>query len=230
MRKIILTFIIIAVAGSVFTGCRPRRYEPSPQLQDVPTTAMEIKKAQLQREIDRKYDNPHPHYELGRLYLSESLYDQAENQFNIALSFDPAHRMSQAALVKTLMQKGQTEKAKMAAEMYVNQVSGSAGESLRLAMGFQKEQLDEYAMPCYRRAMSLAPNSSRILRQIGFYYLSKGDKLQAKEYLSRSFQLNPDQPDVARELGRLGIAVKIPRTSQTAPRRPAPATDQNASP
>jgi hypothetical protein len=32
--------------------------------------------------------------------------------------------------------------------------------------------------------------------------------------LSRSFQLNPNQPDVAGELGRLGVAVKIPRKTE----------------
>ena len=50
-----------------------------------------------------------------------------------------------------------------------------------------------------------------INRQIGFYYLSKGNKEQAHSYLSRSFQLNPNQPEVAGELGRLGLRVKIPR-------------------
>ena len=60
----------------------------------------------------------------------------------------------------------------------------------------------------------MAPNSDKINRQIGYYYLSKGNTAQAQDYLTRSFQLNPNQPDVAGELGRLGIAVQIPRKTQ----------------
>jgi Flp pilus assembly protein TadD len=60
----------------------------------------------------------------------------------------------------------------------------------------------------------MAPNSAKINRQIGYYYLSKGNKDVARDYLSRSFQLNPNQPEVAGELGRLGVAVKIPRKTE----------------
>jgi hypothetical protein len=47
-------------------------------------------------------------------------------------------------------------------------------------------------------------------KEMGLYYLDKGDKVLAKEYLIRSFNLDPNQPDVAGELGRLGVEVKIP--------------------
>lgn len=53
-------------------------------------------------------------------------------------------------------------------------------------------------------------NEATQLKEIGYYYLSKNDKARAKEYLSRSFQLNHRQPDVARALGRLGVVLKIP--------------------
>jgi hypothetical protein len=46
---------------------------------------------------------------------------------------------------------------------------------------------------------------------MGYYYLSKNDKVRAKEYLVRSFQLDPNQPEVAGELGRLGVEVRIPQ-------------------
>jgi len=45
--------------------------------------------------------------------------------------------------------------------------------------------------------------------------LGKGDKDRAKEYLVRSFQLDPTQPEVAGELGKLGVEVKIPGTTGT---------------
>ncbi|KKK97910.1 hypothetical protein LCGC14_2648010, partial [marine sediment metagenome] len=63
-------------------------------------------------------------------------------------------------------------------------------------------------------ALHLAPNSAKIHRQIGYYYLSRNNKVRAKEYLVRSFQLNPNQPEVSGELGRLGVAVRIPRKTE----------------
>ena len=96
----------------------------------------------------------------------------------------------------------------------MNQASSSAEASLRLGQAFQKELLDEYALSCYQQAQALAPNSALLHRQIGYYYLSKGDKVMAQDYLRRSFQLDPYQAEVAGELGRLGVVVQIPRKTQ----------------
>ncbi len=174
-------------------------------------TEAEEKKAELLRQIDRKFENPSAHYELGRLYQADGLWVKAEYEYNTALSFDPAFRKAQAAIVRVLMDGGDTAKAELSADIYINQVSASANELLRLAVAFQKQELDEYALACYQQGLRLAPNSYIINRQIGFYYLSKGKREQALSYLSRSFQLNPNQPEVAGELGRLGVRVKIPR-------------------
>ena len=78
-------------------------------------------------------------------------------------------------------------------------------------------------MRCYRQALDAAPDSYEANRQIGYYYLSKGDNTQAKQYLMRSFELNPRQPDVAGALGRLGIVVQAPvepEVPTTAPAQP----------
>ncbi len=77
---------------------------------------------------------------------------------------------------------------------------------------FQKQLLDDYALLCYNSALNLALNSYAVNRQVGYYWLSKNDKIQAKNYLTQSFRLNPNQPEVAGELGRLGVAITVPRT------------------
>ncbi len=132
----------------------------------------------------------------------------------MALRFDPAHREAQAAMVKVFLDGGETAKAKTYADIYMNQVAGSASGSFRLGFAFQKLLLDEYAFDCYQQALHLAPNSARIHRQLGYYYLSKNDKVRGEEYLKRSFQLDPVQPEVAGELGRLGVEVRIPRKTE----------------
>jgi tetratricopeptide (TPR) repeat protein len=177
------------------------------------------RKAELLKELERKFENPPAHFELAQLYQAEGLLQKAEYHYNVALTFDPVLTQAQAAMVKLFLESGDAAKSKTYADVYVNQASGSAVQSLRLAMAFQKEGLDEYALTCYQQALNLAPNSARIHKQIGYYYLSKGDKAQAKEYLVRSFQLDPNQPEVAGELGRLGVEVRIPQKTDTSAKK-----------
>jgi len=182
---------------------------------EVAMTPEEEKKAELLKSIDRRFDNPEAHYELGRLYQADGLWTQAENCFNTALRFNPGHRPAQAAMVKVLLDSGNTARGELYADIYMNQVGSSAAGSLGLGLAFQKQHLDEYALSCYRQAQHLAPNSAKIQRQIGYYYLSKNDKVRAREYLMRSFELDRGQPEVAGELGRLGVVVEIPRRIET---------------
>ncbi len=181
---------------------------------EVGRTEAEEKKAKLLKAIEKKYEDAESHFKLGKLYQAEGLWAQAEDQYGITLNFDPVHRQAQAARVKVLLEGGDAAKSKLLADEYRKQASISAAASFQLAMAFQEQGLDEYALKCYQRALYMAPDSARINRQIGFYYLGKGNKDAAREYLSRSFQLNPNQPDVAGELGRLGVAVKIPRKTE----------------
>lgn len=211
----------IAIIFSVcvlFSGCNwlgRGGATKSARVSEVKRTPADEKKAELLKQIDRKFENPDAHFRLGQMYQADGLWTQAEYEYNTALSFDPVHRNAQAAMVKVLADSGNTERSEIYADIYMNQVSSSASESLRLALAFQKQEMDEYALMCYRQALSLAPNSAKIHRQIGYYYLSKNEKEVAKGYLTRSFQLNSNQPEVAGELGRLGVAVRIPRKTET---------------
>ena len=130
------------------------------------------------------------------------------------MGFDPAYRAVQAALVKMLVDSGNSIEAKEYVDTYMNQVSGSATATLELGQAFDEEGLDEYAFACYQEALRLGPELPEVNKQVGYYYLGKEDKVQAKEYLTRSFQLNANQPDVAGELGRLGVVIKVPRKTE----------------
>jgi tetratricopeptide (TPR) repeat protein len=181
---------------------------------EIGKTESEKKKTQLLKSIEKKYEDAESHFKLGKLYQADGLWAQAEDQYGITLNFDPVYRQAQAARVKVLMGGGDAVKAKLLADEYIKQASISAAAALQLALAFQEQGLDEYALKSYQQALYMAPDSAKINRQIGFYYLGKGNKDLAREYLSRSFQLNPNQPDVAGELGRLGVAVKIPRKTE----------------
>lgn len=207
-----LTGLAILVCTLLLAGCDSLgKGAGKPKLDEVKVVPAEEKKARLLKQIDRKFENPAAHFELGRLYQIDGRWAEAEHQYNIALSFDPVHREAQAARVKVLLANGDTATAGLLSDIYMNQASTSPGGSLRLALAFQEQELDEYALACYRQALRLAPTSATIHRQIGYYYLSRNDKVQAREYLVRSFQLDSTQPEVAGELGRLGVEVRIPR-------------------
>jgi tetratricopeptide (TPR) repeat protein len=173
-------------------------------------TSPEERKAQLLKSLDRKFENPDAHFQLGQLYHAEGNWSQAEWHYHRALNFDPVYWPAKAAMVKLYIDSGDPAKAGNIADDYINKVSISAPQSLELALAFQNEKLDRYAITCFQQALNLAPNSPEINKKVGYYYLSRNEKEKAKEYFIRSFQLDANQPEVAGELGRLGVEVRIP--------------------
>ena len=49
------------------------------------------------------------------------------------------------------------------------------------------------------------------------FYLTRKNNEKAQLHFSRSFQLNPNQPDVAGELGRMGVTIETPNLPPTQP-------------
>jgi len=169
---------------------------------------------QLLADLNTKFENPQAHYELARVYHKSQNWTKAEYHYNIALGFDPANRAAQAGLVKLFIDRGDKAKAEQEANSYIRQASISVTETLRLGWEFEQLGMDDYALRCYRQAIAAAPDSDAANKQIGLYYLGKGDSANAKQYLMRSFELNPRQPDVAGALGRLGVVVQTPGVPQ----------------
>jgi len=217
----VFSFAFLLFCSTLLTGCGSQR--TTENIQNIP---IEKRKADLLETIDRKFENPQAHYELGQIYQSERQWIKAEYHYNTALNFDPAHSEAQAATVKVFLESGDTAKSKTYAEIYMNKAASSATGSFRLGLAFQKQLMDEYAFDCYMQALHLAPTSAKIHKQLGYYYLAKNDTVRAEEYLKRSFQLDPDQPEVAGELGRLGIEVRIPRKVESQTRKVDKIADQ----
>ena len=203
---------VLAVIIAVLVGACQKVGEKT--ISEVTVGQTQERKMELLNQIEAKYENPQAHYELGKLYQADGLWDKAEWHYNVALGFDPIHRQAQAAIVKLLAESGNGARSELSAEIYMNQAGTSASASLRLGQAFQRELMDEYAVACYQQALALAPNSAAIHRQIGYYYLSKGDRVRAEEYLKRSFAIDPYQAEVAGVLGRLGVVVQIPRKTE----------------
>jgi len=199
--------VFLAISLLLLTGCDDaNKKKPEP----VGVVDTEQRKAQLLRQIDQKYENPRAHYELGRLFHTDGLWSKAENEYRVAVAFDPILWDAEAALVKLFQDKGDLVKANSMAQNAMERASYSAAASLGLAKAFQKEYLDEYALKCHSQALQLAPDSAEVYKHIGYYYLSKRDLSRAEANLRHSFELDPYQPEVAGELGRLGIILEVP--------------------
>ena len=205
-KTIIISAVFLTFALFI-GGCGKGKDE---NMNEIGATAAERERAQLQSAIDRKFENPQAHYDLGKSYQAEGLWAQAQYHFNIAMSFDPAHRLTQAAMVKMLSERSDTAKAENYASSYIRQASASVQESLKLGLEFEALGFGDYALRCYSQALNAAPDSAAANKRLGFYYLNKGEDAQAKRYLSRSFELEPNQTDVAGALGRLGVVVQLP--------------------
>lgn len=191
------------------SGCADSRPSGS-RVEPAGGVSVEPTEAELLLEIERKFENPTAHYELGRLYHRSQQWSKAEYHYNVALGFDPAQRGAQAGMVKMFTDRGETAKAEQYANSYIGAPGMDGIESVRLAWEFERLGLDAQAIRCFRQALARAPDSYEVNKQVGFYYLGKGDDAKAKEHLQRSFELNPRQPEVAGALGRLGVVVESP--------------------
>jgi Tfp pilus assembly protein PilF len=218
MANTLKTIALLLLISVLVCGCGEKKKKKQENaLNQISNVDTELSKTELRKRINRKYTDAEAHYELGKIYQADGLWEKAESEYHITTSFAPAHWRAEAAKVKVLTQKGENPRAELTAEQAMNRASVSAKSSLLLGKAFQKELLDEKAVACYHQALTLAPNSSALHRQIGYYYLSKNETIRAEEYLRRSFQLNPYQPEVAGELGRMGLEVKVPRKKQKNP-------------
>ncbi len=183
---------------------------PARDVDRVGTVPSEKTEAQLLAEVERKFENPQAHYELARLYHRSQQWNKAEYRYNVALELEPGNKAAQAGMVKMFADRGDASKAEQYANAYIRQAAIAVADTLRLAWEFEKLGLDEYALRGFRQALAAAPDSAEVNRQIGFYYLGKGDNTKAKQHLMRSFDLDSRQPDVAGALGRLGVVVETP--------------------
>lgn len=208
-RRCVQLLAIYGVLGLILgamAGCRTRS-NPTP---DMALDTIPDKESYLLAKLKTRYQNAEAHSELGRYYLEQGLMDKAEHHLEIALGFDPALRPAQAAYVKlTSKLEGELAAQRLCAE-YQRPLLSSAPEMIKLAKALGEEGLDTLALGCFQRILSVRPDSAEAHRQLGYFYLARDEEEKAKTHFSRSFELNDTQPDVAGELGRMGVTIETP--------------------
>jgi Tfp pilus assembly protein PilF len=161
----------------------------------------------LLAEIDKDFSNAELHYRLGRVYHQKGKAASAEFEYERALVFDPLFFDAQAALVKLWQDSGNSARAAQETDRYIDR-AGNAKNLVGLGTAFQGQGMMEQAKRCFELAIQREPGNAIAYKQLGHYYLSKNDKTNATQMFTKSFELDPYQADVAKELGRLGITVK----------------------
>jgi tetratricopeptide (TPR) repeat protein len=205
--KIIRWAAVLLFSVLLVCGCQPAQ---KGQAKDETLIDPETRKLELQRKLTKRYNDPEIHYELGKIYQSEGLWDKARFKFTFAKGYNPVHWKSAAAIVKTYYQDGKNSRAVEMAARYLKQANYSASASLNLGKALQDEMLADEAFKCYSQALRIAPDSAKLNKQIGLYYLEKNDMVRAEEFLTRSFEIDPSE-EVSAELGKLGIQIDLPR-------------------
>ena len=162
----------------------------------------------LKSQLNMNYANPNAHCELGKYYLAKGMWARAEFHLEAALNCDPGHRNSQAAYIKLFHKKGDLIKAQQYFSKYQRQLISSPDEMVKFAKVLGEEGLDQFALNCFNQALLLNPDSSDANKYLGYFYLYRNNNKLAKRYFTKSFKLNANQPDIAGELGKMGVVIK----------------------
>lgn len=207
---IFISFLMIIPAGCT---------NPQPGKGFAGTISPEQKKAELKKKLSRRYEDSQTHFLLGQLYHADRAWDDAEFYYNNALRFDPVYRPAQAGMIKLCVDKGDTLKAQNYLDIYMNHAGESPDQLIDLAAELQKQNVDKYALICFNKALAIAPKSAKVNKAVAYYYLNRNEKDKAREYFENSFNIDRNQPDVSRELGKLNVPIvyesKPPKTEGT---------------
>ena len=196
----ILTVLILALSGC---------HQPHPQVDREQLRSMADPEVYLLALLDQRYENPDVHCELGRYYHSQHNDTKARYHYDTALGFDPTHCPTQAALIKMCLDQGKADQAQELMQQYQRQIINYPQQLVELGNALDAEDLDRYAFSCFQQALNLGPNLAPTNKYMGLYYLRNNDLDRAKQYLIKSFEINSNQPDVARHLGDLGVTVEL---------------------
>jgi tetratricopeptide (TPR) repeat protein len=199
--------ITMVLALVIMAGCGPEK----PAAPETEQTLLNL--------ISLKFENPDAHYKLAKLYHVQQQWIKAEYEYNIAIGFSPDNQWPEAGLVKMYEDWGRSDKAQAAMDKAMRSCVTDE-EMVMLAKALGKEGLHKQAQECYEYALAVAKNKGGIYKEMGYYYLTIGDKVRAEGAFRKSLELRPYQPDVSAELGRMGVKVVAPEIVHQKPAAP----------
>lgn len=165
------------------------------------------RRAQLQFEtaVDRDPNSTDRHFNLGRASQALRQYKRALEEYERALEYYPgngkAHKRKIDCLIQMNAPQTQIDDAVFQAIGIVRQ---RGRIYLAQAAAYYSVGRAADIPPILARALAAAPDDAQVNAIAGRLYRAIGDVSSAKRCFTIAYQLDPDEPDVARDLGRLG--------------------------
>ena len=143
------------------------------------------------------------HYDLGRQYYIQQLYDRAKIEFRIALDFNPNSVAAMVSLAKCLL----FEKNYNDAMNFLNQAVSKDPYNYEalVTLAACNAGLNQYqeAIKNYQALIKIGYTSTSIYNALGQAYFKIGDLKRAAEAFQSSLEINPKQPEVQNILTKL---------------------------
>ena len=223
--------IPVLLAGLVLSGCNiyyadqatkrgvqaystARQAQDSGDFQTANTYYLQAQR-EFQTAVDHDTTGTDRHYNLGRVSQDLKQYEAAIREYDLAIRYFPgngkAHSGKIDSLVKMRASQDQIDQAINTAVGIVKLDPGRIYLTLAMAY-YQVGRIAE--MPeVLAKAAQASPTDPYIQAVVGRYYHAIGNTPLGIRHLMMAYELNPDQPGVAYDLGRLG---------QTLPPTPMP--------
>jgi len=197
--------LMLTVALALMTGC-----QPAPVNDPLAGLSPDQQKQKLFEQFEARYGTPMAHYKLGQIYETEGELRRAGYHYENAADFKPYFWAAQAASVKAYQDAKFPDKVARLEDKWAT-MAAHADDCLSLAKAYELVGLTAPAKAVYAKAEKVAPKSAKVFKASGYFYLANKDKAIAEAKFRRSFELDPYQPDVSAELGKMGVIVQSPR-------------------
>lgn len=148
---------------------------------------------EINRALELAPDSPVMHHNAGQIYQTARRYDEAIEQYRIALRLDPAFSSSNAFMALAYMRKGMYDMAFALQMSYAEHRDDATKLALirRLASAYRAGGLEQYLQELL--AIEMEENPDRDSYRIAHCYAQLGNKDLAFQYFDRAYQLhNPD--------------------------------------
>ena len=162
----------------------------------------------MSRAIDMDPKDAEIWYSLGRLRYSEQKYSEAVDCFRKALLLAPENVKAENNLGLSYEGLNRQDDAIAAyrqaiAWQHADATSkGSEQPLLNLAIALLHEGNAAEAQPLLLRAVTIAPNDSRVREQVGHLYLQQGSFVEAAAQLEAAVRIEPQQSNLHFLLGQ----------------------------
>ncbi len=169
----------------------------------------------------------------GLIHYRAGNYEQATYHFKTALQRDPSSEEAKAGLTSACIKRGKPDLAldylERASEMaltvedprwrknianrrYMHQTDeklflGKVGDRLRIGSTYEKLGDYDNALVYYKKAEEREPDNVNVLLSIISVYEKGGNKAGCREYLIKTYRVDPAAPGLAEKLTKHGVAI-----------------------